>query len=339
MRTGPVALAHLGDDQSLAAAARAMSSLTHPHDLAGDACVLWTLAIDVAIRTGQLVGPRAGLHLIEEERRCQWESWITEAEALDPRTFNPNGFVVTALQAAWSAIHSTRESRDHVDAGLRQAVAIGDDTDTIAAIAGSLLGAAYGVTSIPFEWRHGLAGWPKEYRGVDLIRLAVRATNRGRNDSQGWPEIPTLVDYYQRFSPAGIQATFEVDPGVIFGDFRSLAESDADTFISLCRIGVDDQRCPDHELVWLIDDEQNADASRVLVDTADAIALLRRKGRRVFVHCVRAESRTPTVAMTWLMRHHGRSFDQALAEVQTALPAANPHPALLHGVRVASARD
>jgi ADP-ribosylglycohydrolase len=178
MRTGPVALPHLGNEHDLVAAARAMSALTHPNPYALDACVLWTFAVDHAIRTGDLLGPRAGLHHIEEARRPQWEQWIVDAETFDPRSFNPNGYVVTALQAAWSAIHSTRDSRDHFAAGLRQAVAIGDDTDTVAAIAGSLLGATYGVSSVPLDWHTGLAGWPEGYRDVDLVQLAVRAAQR-----------------------------------------------------------------------------------------------------------------------------------------------------------------
>lgn len=111
----------------------------------------------------------------------QWKEWIADVESLDPRTFNPNGYVVTAIQAAWSAIHATLDSDDHLVAGLRQAVAIGDDTDTVAAIAGSLLGARYGAGSIPLEWRDGLAGWPRQYRDADLVRLAVQAMNRGNN--------------------------------------------------------------------------------------------------------------------------------------------------------------
>jgi ADP-ribosylglycohydrolase len=184
MRTGPVALAHLGDVEELAMAARVMSALTHPNQFAIDACVLWTLAIDHAIRTGELIGPRVGLQVIDEPRRLQWDQWIDDAETLPPKSFNPNGYVVTALQAAWSAIEATRESDDHFATGLRQAVAIGNDTDTVAAIAGSLLGAAYGVRSVPLEWRRGLGGWPG-YRDVDLVNLAARAAHRGRDVHQG----------------------------------------------------------------------------------------------------------------------------------------------------------
>jgi hypothetical protein len=333
MRTGPVALAHLGNDEDLALAARMMSELTHPNHLAVDACVLWTIAIDRAIRTGEMTGPRAGLPLIESTRRDRWERWIEEAETRDPREFTPNGYVVTALQAAWSAIYATRGCDKPFEEGLRVAVSIGDDTDTVAAIAGALLGAVHGVTSIPFTWRHGLAGWPREYRGIDLTRLAVRAANRGRNDVNGWPEVSSMSDSYQKFSPTGAVATFDVDPGVMFGDFAALASIEADAFLSLCRIGVDDQRSTDHELVWLLDSEGNADVSRVLVDTADAIQQLREEGRRVFVHCVRAESRTPTVAMAWLMLYHDRTFDGAYAEVLEAMPTARPCEELLEGVR------
>lgn len=179
MRTGPVALAHLGNDNDLADAAKAMSELTHAHPDAVAACVLWSAAIGDALRTGTLKGPRAGLHLIEESRRADWEQRIAEAEVHDPRYFSPNGHVVVALQAAWSAIHATRHAEVHLVAGLRQAVAIGDDTDTVAAIAGSLLGARYGADAIPIEWRRGLAGWPVGYGADDLAQLAGAAVSHG----------------------------------------------------------------------------------------------------------------------------------------------------------------
>jgi ADP-ribosylglycohydrolase len=183
MRTGPVALVHRGDDEQLVAAAAAMSELTHPHRDAVAACVLWTVAIDRAIRTGTLEGPRVGLPLIDDSRRAFWEQKIVEAETNDPRSFTPNGHVVVALQAAWSAIHFTRHSKDHLVAGLRQAVAIGDDTDTVAAIAGCLLGACYGFSAAPREWSSGLAGWPATYGVDDLVRLATSAVELGIVDA------------------------------------------------------------------------------------------------------------------------------------------------------------
>ena len=52
MRTAPLALAYLDDEAALVEAARAVSELTHYDPEAGDACVLWCLAIRHAILTG-----------------------------------------------------------------------------------------------------------------------------------------------------------------------------------------------------------------------------------------------------------------------------------------------
>ncbi len=196
MRTGPVALSHLGDTESLVAAATAMSALTHANEFAVDACVLWTLAIDHSIRTGELIGPAVGLPQINEVRREQWRRWIESAENQSPRDFTPNGYVVSALQAAWSAIFATRESSHHLVDGLRTAISIGDDTDTVAAIAGSLLGATYGVSAVPLAWRESLAGWPREYRSVDLVELAVRAALNSEEYAVAASEVSTFTDHF-----------------------------------------------------------------------------------------------------------------------------------------------
>ena len=36
----------------------------------------------------------------------------------------------------------------------------GTDTDTVAAIAGALLGARWGCSGIPLEWQQAVHGWP-----------------------------------------------------------------------------------------------------------------------------------------------------------------------------------
>ena len=57
----------------------------------------------------------------------------------------------------------------------------GGDTDTIAAIAGGLLGAAYGASAVPADRRRMLHGWPG-MRTRDLIELAAAITRRGTSD-------------------------------------------------------------------------------------------------------------------------------------------------------------
>ena len=196
MRTGPVALAHLDDPSALAEAARTVSALTHADPRAGEACALWCLVIRHAVLTGDL-DVRVGLSYLDEAADY-WAERLDEAERQDPSTFSPNGWVVTALQAAWSAIYHTRDhggrfDRDHVEAALERVIGVGHDTDTTAAIAGALLGARYGVSAFPARWREVLHGWPG-LRAGDLVSLSVMSIRGGRPDSQGWPTRERL-DY------------------------------------------------------------------------------------------------------------------------------------------------
>jgi len=171
MRTAPVALRHFGDAAALARAAESVSALTHADPLATDACVLWSAAIEQALVHGSLAGPAAGLDLLPADRRGAWGERIAAAERGPASAFRPNGFVVTALQAAWAAAHRAERHDDPFADGVREAIAIGDDTDTVGAIAGALLGALVGASGIPAAWRDAITGWPD---GVDANWLAER---------------------------------------------------------------------------------------------------------------------------------------------------------------------
>ncbi|SVE15587.1 uncharacterized protein METZ01_LOCUS468441, partial [marine metagenome] len=91
------------------------------------------------------------------DRQEKWDALITEAVIGPPAVFKKkNGWVVKAFQAALSAIVNTVEPEeqpaDHLRDALIAAVRIGNDTDTVAAIAGGLLGARWGKAAIPEEW-------------------------------------------------------------------------------------------------------------------------------------------------------------------------------------------
>lgn len=78
--------------------------------------------------------------------------------------------------AAHAVIHQTPIPADdpprHLRDALVAAVRIGNDTDTVAAIAGQVLGARWGAGAVPPEWRAHLHGWPG-MDADDLVRLAV----------------------------------------------------------------------------------------------------------------------------------------------------------------------
>jgi ADP-ribosylglycohydrolase len=155
MRTAPVALSALESREQTATNARAISRLTHLDEDGGDACVLWSDALRTVILTGDCE-IRAALELIPEVRRCLWLERIEAAEKFEPFQFENNGWVVSAFQAAWSAVFRAESLSD----GLERAVRAGNDTDTVAAIAGGVLGAKFGAGEIPKEWKESLHGWP-----------------------------------------------------------------------------------------------------------------------------------------------------------------------------------
>ena len=177
MRTAIVGVTNLTDRPKTAAAATAVAILTHWDLLAVESSVLWSEAVRLAVTVGQL-DLMSGLDLLPTDRQDEWHTWIDEATGADPANFLNNGFTVTALQAAWAAITSTSGATpsDHVVAGVEAAVHAGNDTDTIAAIAGSLLGARYGRLAIPADWRAQVNGWPDSLRERDLANLALACT-------------------------------------------------------------------------------------------------------------------------------------------------------------------
>ncbi|WP_241985756.1 MULTISPECIES: ADP-ribosylglycohydrolase family protein [Cryobacterium] len=214
MRTAPVALAYLDDPVALADVARTISTLTHFETDAGDACVLWCLAIRHAVLEGAL-DVRVGLDALPADRRALWEERFVAAEAGVPSDFSQNGWVVEALQAAWSAIVQPRSApggggraggdlgsavsatgAGHLQDALEIAVRGGRDTDTVAAIAGGLLGARYGASAVPAAWRRILHGWPGGLRADELVRrgvLAARADG-GRSRTSGPSRPPALPE-------------------------------------------------------------------------------------------------------------------------------------------------
>lgn len=331
MRTAPVALAYLDDEDAMAQAARALSELTHFDPEAGDACVLSGSAIRHAVVTGE-IDIRIGLGHIAVERRDLWATRLDAAEASRPSDFPKNGWVVQALQAAWSAIATTAVPvddpvagtfrADHLRHGLDAAVRAGFDTDTVAAIAGGLLGAAHGASAIPLKWRTLLHGWPGlPARG--LVELSGRIARRGAADrfDPRYPgyRVDALVPHPH-------------DDGVLLAGIGALRDLPAGVgaVISLCRVGDDAVRCDmPHVEVRLIDRpgaDENPHLDFVMLEAVRAVERFRKERRTVLLHCVEARSRTPSVAALYGARLRGVGTGEALHAVCAALPNASPNP-------------
>ncbi|MDX2375197.1 ADP-ribosylglycohydrolase family protein [Microbacterium sp. LRZ72] len=240
---------------------------------------------------------------------------------------NGNGWVVRAFQGALAAIAGAHSLVD----ALERAVRGGDDTDTVAAIAGSLAGALWGGSAVPITWNRVLHGWPGLCAG-DLPRFAVLATRGGAADAEGWPlaERATVYPHNDHLF------RHPHDDGVWIGSIAALDRlpDEVDAVVSLCRVGAAQVPAGRASLqVWLIDQPgRNANLDAVLAGAADAVADLRVSGSRVFVHCAEARSRTAAVAALYGARHRGIPLERAWDDVRDTLPAFAPQPFLREAV-------
>jgi protein-tyrosine phosphatase len=220
----------------------------------------------------------------------------------------------------------------HLRLALETAVRAGGDTDTVAAISGSLLGARWGVTAVPFAWRRRLHG-RRDYTQpplhiADLERLARLASRGGPDTPPSWPAIESMLPHYHHNWPDQPRRTTVA--GVEFGNVHALPDAlaaGADTVISLCRMGTNDVP-PDieHHVLGLLDTtaEENPNTVLLLTDLTDGLHTLTAEGRHVYVHCVQAQNRTPAVAAAWLHRYRHKSAADALDIAADALNRPKP---------------
>lgn len=172
MRTSPIALAYLNDVAGLEAAVRNVSKLTHFNPVAQEACVIWTKAVRHAVLCGNTDGLALAVDDLDPEPRRYWTEVLQKAEKEPPSSFPRNGWVVEALQVAWSAIVRTEVgSPDRYLDAIELCIRAGYDTDTTAAICGSLVGAVVGESNIPERLTSQIHGWP-EYTASDLNEMA-----------------------------------------------------------------------------------------------------------------------------------------------------------------------
>lgn len=352
MRTAPVALAHLDDPTALVEAAMAVSALTHHQDIACEAAALWCLMIRHTVLTGDLPDFDTWDGFTELGARASsgtdWRAVLAEAEARPASHFSVNGWAVGALQAAWSAIVQTSVPGDlpcrHLQTALATAIGIGEDTDTVAAIAGALLGARWGASAVPQQWSAIVHGWSPDgdAHGPDLVRLAQLTAQGGRSMGRsGWPTCD-----YMDYRGWGGESTYVAHPlveGVWIGGALPLDDLSAeiDAVVSLCRVGVT-QVPPGltHHVVRLLDTDaaDNPNIEFVIDDAARTVLSLREEGKRVFLHCVAAHSRTPTVAVRVAMLA-GASLGDATRAVLGALPMAQPRSFLREALERLAERD
>ena len=138
--------------ETLSEWARQDAALTHPNPVCLQANALFTMAIAHAIKTGSepqsLYRDIADWAAGTKVKPALMETVLRAAEAPPADFVQQQGWVLIAFRnALWQLLHAPS-----FEAGVVDTVMRGGDTDTNAAICGALLGAVYGLGTIPTQW-------------------------------------------------------------------------------------------------------------------------------------------------------------------------------------------
>ena len=307
MRTTPAAVffADRGPDES-ADAARRISDLTHGDPAAGDGCAIFHRLIAAALDgSDPLAVLREALADVPAERRTKWAATLAAGWTPDDAT-EGNGAVWPTLGTAVWALRNGWPFEE----AMRHVIDVGGDTDTIACVAGGLLGAVQGIQAIPSRWTTPLNGElpgnpPVATDLISLEDLASRLDHQEVNHSE-WT-IPAID-------------AVEVLDGLWLSNLAGAHTAPADAVvISLCRTFghiTQEQR----RQVYLTDNDHNLDVDTALADVIDTIEALLAGDRPVLVHCVGGQSRTGLALRAWLCQTQGLSAAQATAEARNLWP-------------------
>jgi ADP-ribosyl-[dinitrogen reductase] hydrolase len=152
MRLSPVACLHWQNPQEARRIAALQSRVTHYSDISAAACellvqILCRLIAGEPWKAASKVSPDpAWPEAIQSIANGVWRDKAASE-------ISSSGYVVNTLEAAlWAVEGSTSFSE-----AVLKAVNLGDDADSVGAVAGQLAGARYGMSSIPEKWLSCLA--------------------------------------------------------------------------------------------------------------------------------------------------------------------------------------
>ncbi|MBR5519346.1 MAG: ADP-ribosylglycohydrolase family protein, partial [Clostridia bacterium] len=171
------------------------SAVTHAHDRSKIGCLIYTFVLMSVLNDQGKVGIENGLKKAKHYLNACTE--FTPYERIFKSNFatlareeiKSSGYVVDTLEAALWCVLTSANYRDCV----LKAVNLGDDTDTVAAVAGGLAGALYGYDAIPAEWLDKLKR--RDY----MEEMCDRASSAWRNNRYEPPH--KIVDIHMHVVP------------------------------------------------------------------------------------------------------------------------------------------
>ncbi|MEW5657991.1 ADP-ribosylglycohydrolase family protein [Streptomyces cinereoruber] len=170
-------------------AARRIAALTHGDGAAWEGtAVLHELVRVALLGEDPLAALPAALSEVDPAHRDRWATALAPDWHPDDAT-EFNGAVWPCLGSAVWALRTTRSFEE----ALAAAVDLGGDTDTVAAVTGTLAGAVYGSTAVPARWlpvlHVPLPGFGGRVLRADDLRDLARAlaTADQERRSPAWP--------------------------------------------------------------------------------------------------------------------------------------------------------
>lgn len=228
-----------------------------------------------------------------------------------------NGSARTATAQALWAVRNAETFHD----AIVEAIELGGDTDTVAAIAGVMAGARFGFQAIPSRWAtyvNGTVDAPdgtRRYELQDLVDLARRLT--GRRDSG--PNPAPYQRVFDKVHEAGIWAAN-------LGGAQDAPSHLA--VVSMCHTEGTMAERPLRRQVYMIDQperDQNPSLHAAVLDVVDSIDAFLADGHEVLVHCHGGASRTTLALRAWYMRTHDVDHTVARDWVSRTWPLFDPH--------------
>ena len=149
-----------------------LSRLTHGHEISQIACGIYCALANELMNGKNLAEALGHAALLKDSWygvKEEFSLWLSKFDFVDTETLGAlpekaiksSGYVVDTLQAALWCLITT----DSYSQCVLKAVNLGDDTDTVGAVAGGLAGILYGAQSIPEDWLNVLA------KKEEIVRL------------------------------------------------------------------------------------------------------------------------------------------------------------------------
>lgn len=169
---------------------RASTRMTHtdPKALCGALAVAWAahraaesyggaapdaavLVVEIRERIGGDPAAAKLLESLDAAVRCVKDGQSTETFAADlGLSRGVSGYIYHTVPVA---IYAFLRYPDDFRTAVQSCIRCGGDTDTVAAIAGALVGARVGKGGIPPEWLTGVIDWPRSMRWVEALAERV----------------------------------------------------------------------------------------------------------------------------------------------------------------------